>query len=198
MSVLPIYLYGTKILKKKARPVDTLDDSTIKLIYDMFETMHKANGIGLASTQVGDLRRVITIDISDVSEPNAEGEMEDALHPTSPDLPRKFALINPEIISGENSWSVNEGCLSIPDVHGEVERAEKVHIRFLDTHFKPQDLHADGLLARVILHEIDHLDGVLFIDRMTRSKRALLLPKLRTIKKGEVETDYPVIDTESE
>ena len=93
MSILPIYLFGTNILKKTASLVESLDDSTVKLIYDMFETMHEANGLGLAATQVGDLRRVITIDISDVTEPNAEGETEDTTHPTSPDLPKTLALI---------------------------------------------------------------------------------------------------------
>jgi peptide deformylase len=106
MAILPIYLFGTEVLKKKAEPVETLDDSTVKLIYDMFETMRKANGIGFAATQVGDLRCVITIDISDVTESNAEGEMEDVAHPTSPDLPRILALINPEIIEENGKWSI--------------------------------------------------------------------------------------------
>ena len=99
MSILPIYLFGTKILKKTAKPVESMDDSTVKLIYDMFETMHEANGFGLAATQVGDLRRVITLDISDVSEPGAEGETEDSIHPTSPDLPKTLALINPVVLA---------------------------------------------------------------------------------------------------
>ncbi len=198
MSILPIYLFGTEVLKKKAKPVESLDDSTVKLIYDMFETMHKANGIGLAATQVGDLRRVITIDISDVTEPSAEGEMEDMAHPTSPDLPRTLALINPEILNENGTWSMEEGCLSLPDVRGEVERAEKIRIRFRDAEFKEQRLLADGLLARVILHELDHLNGVLFVDRVKKARRSLLLPKLRKIRKGEVETDYPVITAAEE
>ena len=198
MSILPIYLFGTEVLKKKAFPVDSLDDSTIKLIYDMFETMREANGLGLAATQVGDLRRVITIDISDVTEPSAEGETEDTTHPTSPDLPKTLALINPEILGEEGKWLMEEGCLSLPHLHGEVERADKIRVRFYDAEFKQQELYADGLLARVILHELDHLNGVLFVDRISKTKRSMLLPKLRKIRKGEVEVDYPVVTAEEE
>jgi peptide deformylase len=198
MSILPIYLFGTKILKKTAKPVETLDDSTVRLVYDMFETMHEANGLGLAATQVGDLRRVITIDISDVTEPNAEGETEDTAHPTSPDLPRTLALINPEILQEQGTWLMEEGCLSLPHLRGEVERADKIRIRFFDAEFKEQELLADGLLARVILHELDHLNGVLFVDRVSKTKRSMLVPKLRKIRKGEIEVDYPVVTAEEE
>lgn len=197
MSVLPIFLYGTKVLKKKAKPVEHLDDSTIKLIIDMFETMHKAKGIGLAATQVGELKRVITIDIS-MDEANAEGEQEDSLHPTSPDLPRVLTLINPEIIYEEGKWTMEEGCLSVPDIHGEVERAEKIKIRYRDGEFKEQELLMDGLLARVALHEIDHLNGVLFVDRMKKTKRLALTSSLRAIRKGKIETDYSSIKTDEE
>jgi peptide deformylase len=198
MSILPIYLFGTKILKKTAMPVESLDDSVVKLIYDMFETMREANGLGLAATQVGDLRRVITVDISDVTEPSAEGEKEDTMHPTSPDLPRTLALINPEILSEDGKWLMEEGCLSLPHLRGEVERAEKIRVRFHNAEFNEQVLLADGLLARVILHELDHLNGVLFVDRVSRTKRSMLLPKLRKIRKGEIEVDYPVVTAKEE
>jgi peptide deformylase len=164
----------------------------------MFETMHKANGLGLAAIQVGDLRRVITLDISDVNETNAEGEKEDIAHPTSAGLPRTLTLINPEILFEEGEWTMQEGCLSIPNLHAEVKRAEKVRVRFRDAEFKEQELFADGLLARVILHEFDHLNGFLFVDKVTKGKRHLLLPKLRKIRKGEIETDYPVITAAEE
>jgi peptide deformylase len=198
MAILPIYLFGTEVLKKKAKPVEKLDDSLVKLVYDMFETMHEANGIGLAANQVGDLRRVITIDIADVTEPNAEGEMEDSAHPTSPSLPRTLAIINPEILNEEGKWFVEEGCLSLPGVRGEVERAERIHIRFRDGEFNMQEITADGLLARVLLHEVDHLNGVLFVDRINKAKRSFLLPKLRRIRKGETDPDYPVITAAEE
>jgi peptide deformylase len=196
MSILPIYLYGTEVLKKKTKPVKELDNSTVKLIYDMFETMHKANGIGLAATQVGDLRRILVVDIADVSEENAEGEQEDAAHPTSPDLPRTIAMINPEILQEEGSISLQEGCLSIPDIHAMVDRPEKVRVRYRDANFQEQDIVADGLLARVIQHEFDHLNGVLFIDHIGAAKRTLLKSRLNAIKKGEIETSYPIVARE--
>jgi peptide deformylase len=193
MSILPIYLFGTSILKKKAKPVLRADDSLHKLVYDMFETMKESNGVGLAAPQVGDEHRVIVIDIQDVDEGNAEGETEDAAHPTSPDLPRTLALINPEIIESVGMISREEGCLSLPALHGDIERPEKVRVRFLDPELREQEVFADGFLARVIQHEMDHLEGILFIDRMSTTKRSLLLPKLRKIRKGDVDTDYPVI-----
>jgi peptide deformylase len=196
MSILPIYLYGTEVLKKKTKQVKELDNSTVKLIYDMFETMHEANGIGLAATQVGDLRRILVVDIADVSEENAEGEQEDAAHPTSPDLPRTIAMINPEILQEEGSISLQEGCLSIPDIHAMVDRPEKVRVRYRDANFQEQDILADGLLARVVQHEFDHLNGVLFIDHIGATKRALLKSRLNAIKKGEIETSYPIIARE--
>jgi len=193
MAVLPIYLFGTDILKKKAKPVLRADDSLHKLVYDMFETMEKANGIGLAATQVGNERRVVVVDIGSVDEGNAEGEEEDDARPTSPDLPRTLALINPEILESTGLHAREEGCLSLPFVHGEVERPDKIRIRFFDPEFQEQEIVADGLLARVIQHEMDHLDGILFLDRMSKTKRSLLLPKLRKIRRGEVETNYPVV-----
>ncbi len=196
MSILPIYLYGTEVLKKKTKPVKELDNSTVKLIYDMFETMHEANGIGLAATQVGDLRRILVVDIVDVSEDNVEGEQEDAKHPTSPELPRTIAMINPEILLEEGSISLQEGCLSIPDIHAMVDRPEKVRVRYRDADFQEHEIFADGLLARVIQHEFDHLNGVLFIDHLGAAKRALLKSKLNAIKKNEIETSYPVIARE--
>lgn len=202
MSVLPIYLYGAEVLREKAKPVTHVDDHIIRLVTDMFETMHTANGIGLAATQVGSHHRVIVIDISH-SEDDDEGAeevsedldepIEPEPHRTSPDLPRVVTLINPELIDDDGGWKMEEGCLSIPDVRADVQRAEKITVRYRDTAFAEQILHADGLLARVILHEMDHLDGVLFIDRISKTQRSLLSPKLRRIKKGEVETRYPVV-----
>src|ERR1043165_4681254 len=136
MSVLPIYTYGTPVLRKKAKPVSAVTDEIVKLVMDMFETMHAANGIGLAATQVGSLHRVIVIDISSV-----EG-MEEM---------KPLTLINPELIREEGQWAMEEGCLSIPDVRDEVDRAETIHVRFRDSQFEPVELEANALLARVIL-----------------------------------------------
>jgi peptide deformylase len=197
MAMLPIYLYGTKVLKAKAKPVKELTNSVIKLVYDMVETMHTAGGMGLAATQVGDLHRVVTIDISEVDEDQRK-ESNDQVKTTSPGLPRKVVMINPEILESEGSWKMEEGCLSIPDVRAEVERAEKIRVRFRDANFKEQEFLADGLLARVMLHEIDHLDGVLFPERLTPAERAPLKADLKRIKAGDVDTTYPVIDAEEE
>lgn len=196
MSVLPIYLYGTQVLRKKAHPVEELDDETVKLVYDMFETMRTSNGIGLAATQVGALKRVIVVDISDVeTEPDGE--------PPTPSeepnaKPQKLVMINPTVVSGSGLWSMEEGCLSIPNLHGTVERSEEITVRYRDGNYQMQELIAGGLLARVILHEIDHLDGVLFIDRMEKTEKALLRSQLNDIKNGIVETSYPVVTASEE
>ena len=189
MSVLPIYLYGCDVLRQKAKELKELDNETIKLVYDMFETMHRSHGIGLAATQVGEMKRVIVIDVTPSEEERAElGE------PVEEDnQPKKLVLVNPEVLKSEGTLTMEEGCLSIPDVRGEVERAERVRIRYKDASFKESELEVWGLLARVVLHEIDHLDGILFIDHLSRAKRGLLGSRLKKIKKGEVETTYPVV-----
>ncbi len=197
MSVLPIYLYGTKVLKTKAKPVKNLDNNIIKLAFDMVETMHTANGMGLAANQVGSLHRIVTIDISEVNEDERE-EANDQLKKTSPELPRKVIMINPEILEREGSWKMDEGCLSIPEVRGAVERTEKILVRYRDTNFEEKELRADGLLARVMLHEIDHLDGVLFTELLDPDEKNAVKDELKRIKKGEVETSYPVVTAKEE
>ncbi len=197
MSVLPIYLYGTKVLKTKAKPVKNLDNNIIKLAFDMVETMHTANGMGLAANQVGSLQRIVTIDISEVNEDERE-ESNDQLKKTSPELPRKVIMINPEILEREGSWKMDEGCLSIPEVRGAVERTEKILVRYRNTNFEEKELRADGLLARVMLHEIDHLDGVLFTELLDPDEKNAVKDELKRIKKGEVETSYPVVTAKEE
>lgn len=159
---------------------------------DMMETMHKASGIGLAANQVGRLERVIVVDITGVEDEREDGERP-KVPKKDPASPTRLVLVNPEVVRSEGLWTMEEGCLSIPDVRADVRRAERIVVKFLDSSFKPRELEADGLLARVILHEIDHLDGVLFLDHLTVAGRGLLKPKLRRIKKGEADTAYPVI-----
>lgn len=178
MPVLPIYTYGTSVLRKKAKAVPSVSDDVVRLIMDMFETMHAANGIGLAATQVGSLHRVIVIDISDLEETKEV---------------KPLALINPEVVAGEGTWVVEEGCLSIPGVRDEVERQETIRLRFKDANFKDAELEAGGLLARVILHEIDHLNGVLFIDHLPGPKKKHHAKMLKEIQRGEMEVTYPVV-----
>lgn len=196
MAVLPIYLIGSEVLRKIAKPVQTLDNSLIKLVYDMTETMHRAHGIGLAANQVGELRRVIVIDLSaveqaEMAEDSEEGEEDEEPQPRGER--RTMVLINLEVLEPAGSVVMEEGCLSIPDVRADVARAETIQIKFLDVNMKEVVQEAQGLLARVILHEFDHLNGVLFLDHLTKTKRALLKPAVRKIQKGEVDTSYPVI-----
>ncbi|RCK73963.1 MAG: Peptide deformylase [Ignavibacteriae bacterium] len=178
MAILPIYLDGTEPLRKKAKPVKELDLNTIALIKDMFDTMHAADGIGLAANQVGVLKRIIVVDISGLEE--------------TKDI-KPFALINPEVIKESGKCAMEEGCLSIPSVRAEVVRPERITVKYRDTNFKEQQLIAEGILARVILHEIDHLNGVLFTDYVPKSKLKEYKDTLEKIKSGEIETRYPVV-----
>lgn len=178
MAILPIYLYGNEVLKKKAKHISEVSDNDIKLIQDMFDTMHEASGIGLAANQIGELKRILVVDISDME--SGKG--------TKP-----LAIINPEIIDEDGVWEMEEGCLSIPDIREKVTRPEKITVKYNDVNMKKIELEADGLLARVILHELDHLNGVLFTDHLTSTKKTLLRPKLKKIMKGHVETQYEVV-----
>lgn len=178
MSILPIYLYGTKILREKALPVNSVSDSVVKLVIDMHETMHNAQGIGLAANQVGRKERVLVVDVSEVEEYK--------------DVP-PLTLINPEILSGEGRVSVEEGCLSIPDIRGEVDRDAGIVLRYRDTNFMERELEARGLVARVILHEIDHLNGILFLDHLPKEEQKVHKEALKQIRRGEVDVDYPII-----
>ena len=191
MSILPIYLYGSEILRKKAKPVQALDDSTIKLMVDMAETMMKANGVGLAATQVGDLRRVLVLDISAIERGDDE-EGKERLG-RADEKAKVLVAINPEIVHQEGKLSMEEGCLSIPEMRAEVTRAEKIKVKYLDANFEEIEMEADGLLGRAFLHEIDHLNGVMFVDHLSVARRTLLKNELRKIKKGQVDTAYPVI-----
>ena len=150
-----ILVYPDPFLARKAAPVAVLDDRVRTLIRDMFETMYGAEGVGLAAPQVGVGKRVIVVDISPVDE---------AVAPV--------ALINPEIVEREGSVVGVEGCLSLPGVQGDVCRAETVTVRGRDEEWKPVEIRASGILARALQHEIDHLDGILFIDRITSSVAA--------------------------
>lgn len=178
MAILPIYLDGTKPLRTKAKPVSKLDIQTISLIKDMFDTMHSADGIGLAANQVGVLKRIIVVDISSLEE--------------SKNI-KPLVLINPEVITASGNCTMEEGCLSIPSVRAEVKRPEKIEVNYKDLNFEDQTIQATGVLARVILHEIDHLNGVLFTDYVPKSKLKEYKETLKKIKNGEIETKYPIV-----
>ncbi len=164
----------------------------------MFETMNHANGIGLAANQVGSLDRVIVIDISDVDDKKHEGVGEAATEAdVKPSVQeKKLVLVNPEVVSSGGEWKMEEGCLSIPEIRDEVERAETIRVKYKDLDFIDNEIEASGLLARVLLHEIDHLNGILFIDRLGLVKRKLLRGRLNRIQKGQVTVSYPVLTAE--
>lgn len=179
MKVLPVYVYDHAILKKKAQKVEHVDESITEFIEDMKQTMHHAEGIGLAANQVGSPLSITVIDISPV----------EGYESTKP-----LVMINPEITyySDEES-DYEEGCLSLPNVRELVIRPEAIQVSFHDEHSKPQTMQVDGLLARVMQHEIDHLNGIYFTDRLSQLKRTLLQGKLRRISKGEASADYAIV-----
>lgn len=156
--------YGQDILRKRTQRVERYDESLEQLVQAMFETMYEADGIGLAANQVGIDKAVATIDISQVEE-NVE----------------PFVLMNPEIVEGEGGESLEEGCLSIPGVREEVKRAERIVVKYLTTDNQVIKREATGLLARVIQHETDHLNGKFFVDHISPVKRRFLQRKLNTI-----------------
>jgi peptide deformylase len=167
MAVMPIIVAPDPRLKIKAKPVDAVDEDVRKLMDDMLETMYAANGIGLAAPQVGDSRRVIVVDVA--------RENEDA---------QPMALANPQIIEIADDDRIHEeGCLSLPDHFAEVERPDWVRVRYLDRDNEIREIKADSIMATCIQHEIDHLDGVLFVDHVSSLKRNMILRKLQKAKK---------------
>ena len=173
MAILPILGAPDPRLRVISTPVDTIDDDLRTLIADMFETMYDAPGIGLAAVQVGVPRRVLVIDLQE-----EEG------HDGKPVRdPRVF--INPEIIDPAQDWTVyNEGCLSVPDQYAEVERPESCRARWMDLDGAQHDERIEGMLATCLQHEMDHLEGILFIDHLSRLKRDMILRKLAKLKKA--------------
>lgn len=163
--VREVLIYPDPILKQKARPVALVDDAARELIKDMVDTMYAEEGIGLAAPQIGELRRIIVIDTS----PKQEGE-------------KLRVFVNPELVTAEGRTRYTEGCLSIPGEAEEIERFSKVTVRALDEHGEMFELDADGLLAIALQHEMDHLDGVLFVDRLSSLKRGLIRKRMLKYK----------------
>jgi peptide deformylase len=163
MAVLPIITLPDPILRKISDPVERVDDAVVKLMDDMLETMYAAPGVGLAAVQVGVPRRVLVIDAAEDGAP-----------------PQPIAMANPELVAlGQTTRLHEEGCLSIPDVRVDIERPASVTVRYIDRHGKEQELKAEGLLATAIQHELDHLDGQLIIDFLSRLKRDMIIKKFK-------------------
>ena len=184
--ILPIVSYGSSVLKKTAKEITSDYPNLSELIANMWETMYAANGVGLAAPQIGLSIRVFVIDASPFVDEENMGVKEIETINTF-----KKVFINPKIISEEgNLWDFNEGCLSIPDVREDVSRKEKISINFFDENFVPQKLKLNGLAARVVQHEFDHIEGVLFTDHLSSLKKRLIKNRLSLISKGDITVDY--------
>lgn len=173
MAIRPILTAPDPFLKQVSTPVDTVDDALRALMDDMLETMYDAPGIGLAAIQIGVPKRVIVMDLS---------SREDG------DAPEPRYFVNPEIIWASDELAVyNEGCLSVPEEFAEVDRPSSVKVTFLDYDGKPQEMLAEGLLATCIQHEMDHLEGILFIDHLSRLKRDMIVRRLSKARRTAAE-----------
>lgn len=167
MAVRDILVIPDKRLRLKSEPVKAVDKTLRALVEDMFETMYAAPGIGLAAIQVGVARRVVTMDLAKKDEPKQ---------------PQVF--INPEVTwASDEKATYEEGCLSIPEYYEEVERPKSVKVKYFDLDLKPQEIEADGLLATCLQHEIDHINGVLFIDHISKLKRDMVMKKFKKAAK---------------
>ena len=173
MAIRPLVTLPDRRLRLKSVPVDKIDAEVRRLAQDMIETMHDAPGVGLAAIQIGEPRRIVTIDTAKKDEER-----------------RPIVLVNPEIVwASEETSTYEEGCLSIPEYYEEVERPARVKLRYTDLDGKAVEVEADGLLATVVQHEIDHLDGVLFIDHLSKLKRDRVVKKfVKAAKREDAET----------
>jgi len=169
MAILSIHLYGDPILRTKAESLEEINEKVRDLVDDMIEIMQEKNGIGLAANQVGVLKRIIAIDLSNYDEQMTP-----------------LALINPEITAYQGKEILEEGCLSIPEIFEEVERYSSINVNYQTIYGEHKILECGGLLARTIQHEIDHLDGILFVDKISAIKRKLLSSKLKKIMQGSL------------
>lgn len=167
MAILPICKYGDDVLRRPTEPITAIDESVQTLIDDMIETMYAAPGVGLAANQVGVSKQLMVIDLSVGKRP---GEC--------------HVFINPEIVESEGSITEEEGCLSIPDFVEVVTRPERVRLRYLDREGEPREMWGEGLMARAMCHEIDHLGGTLFVDHLRGFKKDRILKKISKLAKS--------------
>jgi peptide deformylase len=188
--ILPVVAYGSPVLRKIAKDIDADFPQLNKLIDDMWETMYGSNGVGLAAPQINKEIRLFVMDSQQIFENQEEEEKGE--YPDEPGY--KGVFINAQIVSLDgDKWSYNEGCLSIPKVRADINRHESVTIKYLDENFNSHEKTFNGITARVILHEYDHIEGKLFIDHITPLKRTLLKRKLEDISKGRISVDYRML-----
>jgi peptide deformylase len=190
--ILPIVAYGHPILRKVANDIDENYPDLKKLTEDMWETMYASNGVGLAAPQINKEIRLFVVDSAQIFANMNEKDRKEETYPDDPGI--KQAFINAHIVeeAGED-WSYNEGCLSIPKIREDIYRAEEVTIAYQDENFQHHTKTFNGITARIILHEYDHIDGKLFIDYLSPLKRKLLKRKLDDISKGAVKVDYKML-----
>lgn len=188
--ILPIVAYGFDVLRKVAKDITPDYPGLEKLIADMWETMYSSNGVGLAAPQINKDIRLFVVDSAQMF---ANMDEEEALlYPDRPGVKQVFINAQVEELIGDD-WAYNEGCLSIPKIREDVYRAEEVTIRYMDENFSEHVKTFDGITARVILHEYDHIEGKLFIDYLKPLKRKMLKGKLDDISKGKVSVDYKMV-----
>ncbi len=176
--ILPINIYSDDILRQKAKPLKGVDSGIEELVASMFESMRNASGIGLAAPQVGRSIRLIVLDLSCVDDYEREKPM---------------VVINPHLLSVRGYNEMEEGCLSVPGVKGYVTRPSVITLKYRDEHFEEQTGEFSGMIARALQHEIDHLDGTLFVDRMEKRDRKKIQKELEALGSGIVNADYPVV-----
>jgi len=180
--IYPIYVYGMPVLRKVARDIDRDYEGLEQLLEDMWETMYQAEGVGLATNQIGIADRIIVIDATRVEDEEDESLKE-----------FKKIFINPHVIEEDGEeWEFNEGCLSIPEVREDVKRKPRIRLQYMDENFNSFDEYFEGYKARILQHEMDHLNGILFIDRILPLRRRLLNAKLKAISKGNTEVKYKI------
>ena len=179
--ILPIYLYGQPVLRKIAKDISQDYPDLKTLLDNMFETMYKAEGIGLAAPQIGLESRIIVIDLSSLAKDDPSL------------LAFKKVFINAQIVEKDGDTINNEeGCLSVPGIHEKVQRKNRIRIRYLDENFQQQDEVYEGFKARVIQHEYDHIEGMVFVDHVVGIRKQMIRSKLNKISKGDVDCSYKV------
>ncbi len=188
--ILPIVAYGSAVLRKVCEDISADYPNLKELLEDMWETMYNSNGVGLAAPQINRPVRLFVIDSEQIFTNIDEDEI--GTYPDEPGYKGVFINAHVQSLDGK-PWSYNEGCLSIPKIREDISRAETVTLSFVDENFKPITRTFNGITARVILHEYDHIDGKLFIDHIKPLKRTLLKRKLEDISKGKVDVDYRML-----
>ncbi|WP_431161249.1 peptide deformylase [Flagellimonas beolgyonensis] len=184
--ILPIVAYGDPVLRKVAKDIGTDYPKLNELLENMWDTMYNAHGVGLAAPQVGLPIRVFVVDTTPFSD---DEDLTEAEQKALNGFKKVFINAKIEEETGKE-WEFNEGCLSIPDIREDVKRKPEITISYVDEHFKPHKETYDGLLARVIQHEYDHIEGVLFTDKLSSLKKRLLKSRLEKISKGKIDVDY--------